>query len=147
MQPHLFRVALVLVAVLSTAGGLVDVFFPELLSDNYLRAIEAEPPWPALENTWVIGVAGLLALITVVGGVGLFFFKAWARPLSVWSTVASFALYPFVGNTAASWLMLALNEASFLLLGVVLTLAYYGPPRLHFEAGTVTAVPTQQPEQ
>ena len=29
-------------------------------------------------------------------GVGLFFFKAWARPLSVWSTVASFALYPFV---------------------------------------------------
>lgn len=68
---------------------------------------------------------GALALAWLAGFAGLFLFKAWARPLALYSTLAGYLIYPSLGMTLASGFESMLAEASATVWGAILALAYF----------------------
>jgi len=130
MTPILFRSLLALSLLCGIAGASIDTLFPSLVPATVAQAIENEPLPSALEGlslVLAVGVMALVVLVLIVSTIGLFFFKAWARALAFYSTVASLALYPLVGTSLSSNWAGAFTDASSYLWGAVLALAYFSP--------------------
>jgi hypothetical protein len=114
--------------LLEIGSATVDLLIPDLLSNSLSQALENEPLPSVLNNLWLSFLLFVPWLvITLVSTVGLLFFKGWARTLSLYSTVFSLGLYPFLGPALTSGWSSALSEASFMIWGAVLALAYYSP--------------------
>ena len=95
-------------------------------SPSLTAAYEAEQgPW--LMNNLPIAaiVLAVLALAATVGFIGLFWFRSWARSLSLYSTLTGFFVLPFYGASLESGIENMLGEASATLWGAILTLAYF----------------------
>ena len=114
------HVTLFLAAIVATA-------FPDY-SDSLASAYANEPQaWP-MGSPWVFGgIAAVLLATWLTGLVGLFFFKDWARRLSLYSTLAGFLVSPFFGASLSSGMESALFEASSVTWGAVLALSYFSP--------------------
>ncbi len=134
MSTSAFRLLILASLLLQVASALVDSVFPQLLPAELASALDNEPLPPFMEQTWFIGGLILLAALMLAGAAGLFWFKRWARPLSLGSTVAAYALLPFLGSHASSGLALALADAGAMLWGATLALAYFSPLRERFAA-------------
>lgn len=122
-----FRVLLIVSTLLAIAT-VATVFLPDGYSPALAEAYANEPlPW-LFENEWVAIGVGIGALaIMIVGLVGLFMLKRWGRALSLGITVLGFPLYLLAGPTLLSPLEAILTDASTLVWGACLALAYYSP--------------------
>lgn len=131
MTEKQYRMLLTVYAALLVALFAVMFVFPP--SDALMVALGNEPnTWP-MSNLWVAGgVAGVLMLMTLIGLVGLFLFKAWARPLSVSATAFAFLLQPLMGASVFSGIEFTLIEIESTLWGVILALSYSSPIRDRF---------------
>ena len=132
MNTTAFRILLVVSIALPFVGGFSDHLFPSLLSSGLSQASEAEPT-PFALNSW----AGVLLLVTwalagIVGAIGMFMFRPWARTLTLWLTISGFAIYPVLGSSVHSWLSSALTESGAMAWGAMLAFAYSEPIKSHF---------------
>jgi hypothetical protein len=132
MTATFFRAAIVLSIVFPIAGGIVDFAFPQFISQGLAKAIEAEPIAGIFETPIGMGLVGLWGAASLAGAVGMFFFKAWARTITLWLTVVGFAIYPALGSTVSSWLASALTEAGAIAWGAMLAFAYTEPIKALF---------------
>lgn len=117
---------LILLHLALIAGGIAAVFLPGGYSQELADAYANEPtPW-LTDGSWLsIAVVGGLIIVWLAGLVGLFLFKRWGRTLSLYSTAAEFLIYPFQGPSLSSALEATFFEASILVWGAVLALAYF----------------------
>lgn len=80
-----------------TVATIASLFF-STYSETLTVAYDAEPSTWLMSNLWVAGgLIGSLAAVWLIGLVGLFRFKSWARPLSLYSTLAGLLVCPFLG--------------------------------------------------
>ncbi|CAN7541565.1 hypothetical protein LJR143_003709 [Pseudoxanthomonas sp. LjRoot143] len=129
-----FRQLLILSAVLAIAGavaGLLPGGYSTALADAY-----ANEPVPPLLQHEGMAIAVLLAMLAAVvaGFVGLLLLKRWGRTLSLVLTLAGLPLYLLLGPTLQSPVEMMLTEASSLLWGACLALAYFSPVAVRIEA-------------
>ncbi len=132
MSPTFFRCLVLCSVLLLFASAVVDWLFPSLVSQSITTAIENESVPNFLENHPFLGLTLLLPWLIVVlaSTIGLLFFKRWARVLALYSTFFSFGFYPLFGlsvSSVSSVLATAFSDASLMLWGAVLALAYYAP--------------------
>jgi hypothetical protein len=127
MNPKSFRALVSLSIALLVAAASVDLVFPHLLSSSLALAVEGEPVSSLFETSLGLALVGSWLTGTLVGVVGLFFFRSWARTLTFWLTALGFALYPALGSTVSSWLAAALTEAAAITWGAMLAFAYSEP--------------------
>ena len=121
MTESSYRKILWLYAVL-TVAGLLSVFYPNY-SEALAAAYESEPE---TMPSSIAGVASLgLLVIWLIGFIGLFWFKPWARQLSLFATLGSLLLIPFMGASLSSGIETALFEAATLTWGAILALSFY----------------------
>ena len=133
MSSTLFRTFILIYILLVTAAASVDALLPELLPRAIAQAVENEPLPMLFENVWLTAAIFIpLFMALIVSIIGLFFFRAWARMLAFYSTVLTFAVYPFFGPTLSSAWASALSDASSLLWGAILAVAYYSSLRERF---------------
>jgi uncharacterized membrane protein len=119
--------------VVLNLAATISIFFPTY-SENLVAAYESEPETWLMSNLWIaVFVLGAFVVVWLTGLVGLFFFKRWARPLSLCSTIAGFVIFPFVGASPYSGLEASLFEASSMVWGGILALSYFSPVSCRFE--------------
>jgi len=115
-----------------TAAAIVAGFFPSY-SAELSAAYESEPDTWLMSNIWLaVGTLGALVLAWLAGLIGMFRFKSWARPLSLYSTLIIYVLYPFLGTSLLSGVEAALFDASTLLWGAILAVSYFSPVSARF---------------
>jgi hypothetical protein len=133
MSAKYFRWFIILSVLLEVGAAAVDALFPSLIPQSLSVALENNPVPRILENLSLSLLLFLpLAAAWIIGTVGLFLFRRWGRTLSLYSTVLGLGLYPFLGPTVSSGWSSALSEASFVLWGAVLAVAYVSPLRDRF---------------
>ncbi len=124
---------LIWIYVAVTVALIASMFFPTH-SDALLAAYEEEPPTWLISTVWVmLPLAIGLLFAWLIGLVGLFFFKNWARSLSMWVTLLGLASHPFIGPSLYSALESTFLEASALIWGAILALSYYSGVSVRFE--------------
>jgi hypothetical protein len=117
---------LILVHLVLVVASVGAVFLPGGYSQELNDACLAEPATWLMEGSWLsISVIGSLVVAWLAGFVGLLLFKRWGRTLSLYSTLAEFLIYPFQGPSVSSALESTFLEASILVWGAVLSLAYF----------------------
>jgi hypothetical protein len=95
-------------------------------SEALTIAYDDEPETWLTRNVWIGGgLLGGLLVVGLVGLAGLFLFKGWARPLSLYSTLAGVLITPFFGASVYSGLETALFDASATVWGAILALSYF----------------------
>ena len=105
--------------------AIASVFFPAY-SEALAVAYAHEPETWLMSNLWVAGgLLGGLAVAWLLGLVGLFRFKSWVSPLSLYSMLVGFLVCPFLGASLSSGLESALLEASTTVWGAILALSYF----------------------
>jgi hypothetical protein len=129
-----FHRLILLYVALILADIAVAVFAPTGYSEALSHAFENEPQPILLDNLGLmLAIALPIAVSAIAGIVGLYLFKAWARPLSLVSTIAGSIVLVFTGPALYGAAEYMLWEASTLLWGAILALAYYSPVAIHFE--------------
>jgi hypothetical protein len=126
-----FLVLYVLLELIAIALG----HLPNGYSTSLAEAYSNEPePW-LFQHTWLfIGSVALLVVAGIAGLIGLYFFRAWARALSVCVTLATLAFMPFTGPTLYSALEQPPSEAASTVWGVILALAFWSAVSDRFRA-------------
>jgi hypothetical protein len=109
-----------------TVASMIAVLFHGY-SDELSAAYDNEPePW--LLQSWIgWTVIGGFAVAWIVGLIGLFYIKPWARSLSLYSTLAGFLLFPLSGPSLYSGIELALADGASILWGAILAISYFSP--------------------
>jgi len=101
-----------------------SVFTPH--SDALQAAVDRESNSWLWDHTWAsIGVYATLVITWLIGLVGLFKFKNWGRSISLYSTVATIIVYPFMGSTLSWGFESGLYELSTMLWGAIIALSYF----------------------
>ena len=86
-------------------------------------------------NYVTFAILGVIMLVTaIVSTYGLFRFRRWSRPLSVFSSAVGLPLYILKGQFVVSGYSEVLAQLSLLLGGAVLACAYWSPLRERFES-------------
>ncbi len=132
MSVKTFRVLLVahLVALIASVG--VD-FLPGAIPEELERA------YHDLQQTVLVGhlvlmvLAVPLLLAWMVGVIGLFLTRSWARGLSSYLTLLGLFMYPVLGPSILSAWGSALSELAALLWGAVLACSYFSPVAVAFD--------------
>ena len=141
MTPKLFRCLVISWFLLSLAAGAIDWLFPSLISASLNKALETTREADFIrEHLFIFAFIGIpWLLLFFAGAFGLLFFKRWARPAALYSTLIGLVLFPFTGPSLSSGLANSLNEASLLLWGAVLAVAYFSPLSERFSAEKITS--------
>jgi hypothetical protein len=127
MNKQYFR-RLILLYIVVIVASLVAAFTPGGYSQALSDAIDNEPSTWLVETLWgLVMLVVPLAIAAVAGIYGLYQFRRWGRTLSLYSTGAGLLLYPFMGPNVSGGVETALFEASTLMWGALLALAYYSP--------------------
>jgi len=119
--------------------GLIQIV-ASCMPDNYSLALAyqygIEPPhlWLSkhLEALSVLLVPFIALIIS--GYIGLFFFKRWARTISLITTFVGLAVAPFFGPQLSSAIAGPMFYASSIVWGAILAIAYYSPLSSRFGA-------------
>jgi hypothetical protein len=132
MSDITFR-SIILLNLALIAASVGAMFIPDGYSQELADAYAAEPSGWLTDGGWLpLTVIGALIAAWLMGLVGLLLFKRWGRTLSLYSTLAEFVVYPFQGPSISSALESTFLEASILLWGVVLALAYFSTVSARF---------------
>lgn len=125
----LFRLSLLATLPLTLAGVVVEFLTfshlpPEL--QPYTTFGNTEESFTPLDD--VIAIICLLLIPSIIiGYIGLYRWKSWARPLFLTLIAISYAITPFMGNHVYSGLTYAIYSLDALLCGFTLALAYFSP--------------------
>ena len=136
MTPRLFRGLILAHLVALGAFSILSAFdhgVSQALLDAYLQSV---PPWLMGESMLAISLMLGVVVILIVGYVGLWLFKSWGRALSLWTTVLGCVLTATFGPSLSGGLSAAFYDASMLLWGAVLALAYASPIAHHFRSAS-----------
>lgn len=113
-----------------TIAAIVAAFFPSY-SAALASAYENEPEgWLGLWPSFLLAMVLLVGFVT--GLIGLFRLKPWGRTLSMYSTLLGLLLSLVSGPSLSAGIETALVEASTVLWGAILALAYYSPVSQRF---------------
>lgn len=130
MSRKSFRLLLIAYAVSYIGIVLEALYFPLSVSEELAAAYAAEPlPWLAQYSTFLLGLAIAIFGAGVVGAIGLFFFKKWARTLSLCATVFTLMVIPFLGPSLDSGLGITVSQFSAMLWGAILFSTFLPPLR------------------
>lgn len=132
MSPTLFRLTVVLSLLLPLVAIGVDVVFPGLIPQGVEKATEIESVPSVFENWWFIAATVAIVAAALAGAGGMLLFKRWARRTSLWCTLLLLLYYPFTGNTVQSGVAASMNEASSMLWGAAMAMAYFSAIRIRF---------------
>ena len=128
-----FPLLIVLSVAFAAGSAAVALLFPELIPQSVSHALENEPLHRIFDDPFLALLLIVpFIVVAVAGTVGLFFFKRWARSASLYVTILGFGLYPILGPTVISPWSGALSDASFMLWGATLAIAYFSPLRDRF---------------
>jgi urea transporter len=134
-QVTIFRFLLVASIVIAFAGAGVDYVLPGVLPPALDEAYEAYSAADELSVPYMLGM-GIASLVMLVCGVtvtiGLLLLKSWSRPLALWLSVLSMALYPLLGASVVSGWSTMLTEISSMLWGAALAMAYFADIKVRF---------------
>jgi MFS family permease len=121
---RLFLIASAVLVIAAVVVGLLPGGYSSALADAY-----ANEPVPRLLQNEGLAIAVLLVVLaaTVAGFIGLFLLKRWGRTLSLVLTLFGLPLYLLLGPTLQSPVETMLADASSLLWGACLALAYFSP--------------------
>lgn len=128
----LFRKMLLAYALMLGARLLLAIT-PSGYSSSLEVAYRAEPQTWLLSHVWIS--YGLLILVlgaSILSFVGLFLFWKWGRTLAVFTTFVGIAVSLFIGPVLSSPLESVLMEASNVIWGAILALAYWSSVKLEF---------------
>jgi hypothetical protein len=116
-------------------AAMLSFLLPPDYSEKLSLAFEEETSTLFMDLTWwaIVAMAGFV-VAAIAGFIGMFFFKAWARSLSLYTTVLGIFLYPSLGPSLSSGLEAAIHEAASTIWGATLALAYYSPFSGYFSA-------------
>ena len=130
----LFRLAIVGSIVLGACSAVVDIAFPSLVPEALRNAEEAiANPGLQLQDYLLIGIGVPILISLIACAFGLYTFHRWAPRVSVYVTVGSLLLYLLLdGGVYSPWSAL-LSEASSILWGVVLAMAFLPPVSARFQ--------------
>jgi hypothetical protein len=78
----------------------------------------------------------LLRVLVVSSVIGLFFFRRWARPLYLVTTILATLLLPVSGPYVASGWSQMIDELGLIVSGVILALIYWSPLKELFKRPT-----------
>ncbi|MBL8257926.1 MAG: hypothetical protein JNJ62_15085 [Pseudoxanthomonas mexicana] len=134
--------ALLIASFLSLVAALVAGLLPGGYSPALADAYANESsPWLLMDDWAPIALLlTLLAVLTllaaaVAGFIGLFLLARWGRTRSLSLTLLGLPLYLVLGPILMSPLEAMFTEASALLWGACLALAYYSPVATRIETG------------
>jgi hypothetical protein len=135
-QATTFRFLVVTSSAAAVLGACLDSFVPGLLptalEDAYDAYAAAEEP--SVSYLLALGGLSLVLLICgVAGTIGLLLFKPWGRLLSLWVSLLAALSCPFLGPAVCSGWTTMLTEASMMLWGAALAMAYFAEVRLRFD--------------
>jgi hypothetical protein len=130
-----FHALLALSTILGVLAGVVDLVFPAQLpaqiretQRHLLAAHAADPP---------LGTGLVMFFVLVAGAtdlVGLYRFRAWARPLNLALCGSVFLYGPMMGYQVISGWALALFQTCLLTWGALTALSYTTPLSAEFRA-------------
>lgn len=123
--PKIYRYLMITSVLLAILAVIVDLVFPSLVPPT-LRAAEATILDASVEPG-TLTVASTLVVAAIVGFVGLFRFRAWARPLNLILCASAFIFEPLIGYALISGWGLALSQTSIFIWGIVTALTYVPP--------------------
>lgn len=127
-----FRLLLAVAVGCGVLSALMDTLIPSLVPSELSRAVDSLLP-PAGLSPLALGlVACVWGAAWLVGLVGMALFKAWGRAVFLATTIAEFLFYPLFGPAVSSWLAQALTDATSLMFGAALAIAYLSPLRARF---------------
>jgi hypothetical protein len=128
-----FRLSIVLSVALAVVGAFIDAM-PGLIPEELWHAYETVVPQDIRTKDIVLIVIGLpLLLATVVSIVGLFRFRPWSPRAALSVSIASVLIYPLIDIQIVSPWSQLLTEASAVLWGVVLAMAFLPPLAQRFQ--------------
>ena len=116
------------VIVLGVAGLAVGLGFSELIPANVRNADERYVT--SLPRAWLVQViiwAVVYVVSALVAVTGLFFFRRWSRPLSIFVSTMAIAGWPLLGYNVVSGWSQALFDTALILWGGALAIAYCSP--------------------
>ena len=96
----------------------------QALLDAYLQSV---PTWWMGESKLAISLLLAAVAVMIAGYVGLWLFKSWSRTLCLSTTFLGCVLTAMLGPSLYGGLSAAFYDASTLLWGAVLALAYTSP--------------------
>ena len=107
-----------------TVASMIAVLFPDY-SGELSAAYDNEPESWLLQSWIGWTVIGGFAATWIAGLIGLFYFKPWARSLSLYSTLAGFLIFPLSGPSLFSAIELGLADGASILWGAILAISYF----------------------
>lgn len=128
MTKTTFKRLIVFWWILGFAGIAMTLFTEKYLPlelSNYLAAKANADPTPLEVTAIIIGFALLLA--TIIGSIGLYFFRTWARDLFVLTQLIGLFLAPFFGPTVTSEWAAAISYLHAMVTGGLLFSLYLPP--------------------
>ena len=136
MPPSLFfRIAIVVSLALAVAGAFVDAV-PGLIPEELWRAHEsAVPQGIRMKDIALMAIGFPLLIATAVSVVGLYLFRPWSPRAALYTSILSMLIYPLIDVQIVSPWSQLLTEASAVLWGVVLAMAFLPPLALRFQGG------------
>lgn len=137
MSPtRIFRPIFLAANVLAILGTFMDTLIPGLIPPALHEAYKASFATAPFSNAQAL-LAVAFILVFFVGGIivdiGLYLYKPWGRRYSLWLSLAALLVYPFLGDVLRSSWANAFIEASMMLWGATLALAYFSDVRDKFE--------------
>ena len=116
------------------AFGMLTTLPPELQA--YLDA-DTERPLSTLES--VVLPAGVLLVVgALVASVGVYFLRAWARPLYLGCAVLGLSLMPLLGPTIYGAVDGAVSDLASAVQGAILALLYFSEASGHFNRDRIS---------
>jgi hypothetical protein len=129
-----FRVVLVSSVAAGVVGLIVSILSEASLPFELQRYLARQSSGPLSGRDLIAVVIWMPAMIvTVVAAVGMFFFWRPSRLLGVIATLLALLALPFSTPTVVSGITSFFNEASSILWGIVLGLAYWSSIAGRFE--------------
>ena len=129
-SPYHFRFLMLLSLFCGVATLCLTFLFPGLVPEPIRLADEQllQNPndndslaWLVLQFIFFVG----LLVASIIGFIGLFLFKAWARLLNVVLCFSLFAVWPAIGYNVSSGWAQAFSDFGMLLWGAVIALSYF----------------------
>jgi hypothetical protein len=137
------RYLVILEWVLIFASVLIGLSLEETLPAELRAYIDADAERPPSRIESVILALGVVLVAgAVVASIGVYFLRAWARPLYLGCAVAGLLLMLFLGPTIYGAIDGAVSTLTSAVQGAILALLYFSGASAHFQAtGTSTPEP------
>jgi hypothetical protein len=122
-----FRVSIVVSIALAIVGAIIDAVLG-LIPEELSRAYELVVPQGSRTKDVLLLLIGSTLFVAGIGStVGLYLFRPWAPRVALCVSVAGLLIYPLIDVQIMSPWSQLLTEASFVLWGAVLAMAYLPP--------------------